>query len=66
MSAIAYSEQQAIDIESIILTEEPTELVLEAIREYEKETELLTSFDDSPDSDWSQLADQVVGHEQEV
>ena len=60
------ASKETIDIETVALTEEPTTLFIEAIREYEKETALLTAFDDSPDSDWNRLAYQVVGHEQEA
>ncbi len=58
--------QVAIDIETVELTEEPTTIVIEAIREYDRETAILTSFDDSPGSDWNLLANQVFGHEQKA
>jgi len=66
MSKSMPAEQEAIDIETVELTEEPTTIVIEAIREYEEQRALLTSFGDSPDSDWSLIAHHVVGHEQEA
>ena len=54
----------AIEFDAIEFNETRTDIVIEAIRDYEAsqpEAEAEDSF--SPDSAWSRLANQVVGHE---
>ena len=54
----------AIDFDEIEFTETPTDIVVDAIREYEESQPVLKTEDAfSPDSAWSLLAHQVVGHE---
>ena len=54
----------AIEFDAIEFTETPTDIVAEAIREYEESQPELRTLDGcSPDSAWSFLAHQVVGHE---
>jgi hypothetical protein len=54
----------AIEFDEIEFTETPTAIVIEAIREYEEsQPDLKTEDALSPDSAWSLLAHQVVGHE---
>lgn len=54
----------AIEFDAIEFTETPTDIVVDAVREYEaSQPELETEDLFSPDSAWSRLANQVVGHE---
>lgn len=54
----------AIEFDEIEFAETPTEIVVEAIREYEESQPALKTEDTfSPDTTWSLLAHQVVGHE---
>lgn len=54
----------AIEFDAIEFTETPTDVVVEAIREYEaSQPDLKTEGGYSADSTWSFLAHQVVGRE---
>jgi hypothetical protein len=54
----------AIKIDEIEFTETPTEVIAEAIREYQKsKSDLKTEDAFSADFTWGFLAHQVVGHE---
>ena len=54
----------AIEFDAIEFVETPTDIVAEAVREYEESQPDLPAEDAfSPDSAWSLLAHQVVGHE---
>jgi len=58
------TEVTAIEFDDIEFTETPTDIVAEAARDYEaSQPELETEDMFSPDSAWSRLANQVVGHE---
>ncbi len=58
------TEVAAIEFDAIEFTETPTDIVVEAVREYEaSQPDLKTEDGFSADSAWSFLAHQVVGHE---
>lgn len=64
MNAQTEVKVDAIEFEAIEFIETPTDIVVEAIREYEaSQPEVETEDMFSPDSAWSRLANQVVGHE---
>lgn len=55
---------EAIEFEAIEFTETPTDIVIEAVREYEEsQPDLKTEDGFSADATWSFLAHQVVGQE---
>jgi len=55
---------QTIEFDAIEFTETPTDIVVEAIRDYEEsKPDFKTEDEFSADSAWSFLAHQVVGHE---
>lgn len=64
MSAQTETKVDAIEFDAIEFTETPTDIVVEAIREYgASQPEFETEDVFSPDSAWGRLANQVVGHE---
>jgi hypothetical protein len=55
---------EAIEFDEIEFKEMPTDIVVEAVREYEdSRSDLKTEDEFSADSTWGFLAHQVVGHE---
>jgi hypothetical protein len=64
MDAPNNTKVAAIEVDAIEFTETPTDIVVEAIREYEASQPELEAEDIfSPDSAWGRLANQVVGQE---
>jgi len=64
MNRATAPQVEAIEFEAVEFIETPTDIVVEAIREYENSRpELKTEDAFSADSEWSFLAHQVVGHE---
>lgn len=64
MSAQTETKVAAIEFDAIEFTETDTDIVVEAIREYEaSRPEFETEDVFSPDSAWGRLANQVVGQE---